>query len=248
MNRILISLTVRQLLGRRRTILIGLVLALPVVIALIYRLAADPDPSTPAEEFAIELVSQLILSLLLPLVALVLGTAALGAEVEDGTAVFLLTKPIERWRILVVKTVVAAGATLLLVTPATIATAWIISGSLTDHGLALGLGLGAAAASVLYCSVFVALSAVTTRALVFGLVYVFVWEAIVANLFGGLRWVSISAYATGWSDAIITITDSRIYDPRLGFVSALIATVVVVAASVVLGTRALERFEIGERA
>ena len=35
----------------------------------------------------------------MPLVALIFGTAAIGSEIEDGTAVYLIVKPIPRWRI-----------------------------------------------------------------------------------------------------------------------------------------------------
>ncbi|MDG2113779.1 MAG: ABC transporter permease subunit, partial [Actinomycetota bacterium] len=120
MNRVIASLTARQLLGRRRTVLIGLVLAIPVLIAVVYRFSDETTRPNPSSEFAIGLVSSLILTLLLPLVALVLGTAALGAEIEDGTAVFLLAKPIDRWWVVVVKAAVATVATMLLVVPATV--------------------------------------------------------------------------------------------------------------------------------
>jgi ABC-2 type transport system permease protein len=98
MNNVLISLTARQLLGRRRTLVIGLLLALPILIAVIYRFSDEAGSGEATGEFALGLVSVMIFTLLLPLVALVFGTASLGAEIEDGTAVFLLTKPIERWR------------------------------------------------------------------------------------------------------------------------------------------------------
>ena len=42
--------------------------------------------------------------------ALILGTAALGSEIEDGTAVYLLTKPIPRWLVALAKIVVAVAA------------------------------------------------------------------------------------------------------------------------------------------
>ena len=45
----------------------------------------------------------------MPLVALIIGTAALGSEIEDGTAVYLMIKPIPRWRIALAKIIVAAG-------------------------------------------------------------------------------------------------------------------------------------------
>ena len=40
-------------------------------------------------------MNRLLVTTLVPIVALVFGTVALGAEIEDGTAVFLLLKPID---------------------------------------------------------------------------------------------------------------------------------------------------------
>ena len=248
MNNVLISLTARQLLGRRRTLVIGLLLALPILIAVIYRFSDEAGSGEATGEFALGLVSVMIFTLLLPLVALVFGTASLGAEIEDGTAVFLLTKPIERWRIVAIKIGVASVAAALFVVPVTMATTWIIHESPTADGLMPGLGLGALVASVLYCAAFVALSAVTSRALIFGLIYVFVWETFTTPIFDSLRWVSIREYAYGWSDAIISINDNGVvYDPHLGVTTAIIGTVVVLAAACAGGTWALTRFEIGER-
>ena len=45
------------------------------------------------------ILDTLVVRTVLPLVALVVGTAALGSEIEDGTAVYLMIKPIPRWRI-----------------------------------------------------------------------------------------------------------------------------------------------------
>jgi len=247
MNNVLISLTARQLLGRRRTLVIGLLLALPILIAVIYRFSDEAGSGEATGEFALGLVSVMIFTLLLPLVALVFGTASLGAEIEDGTAVFLLTKPIERWRIIAIKIGVASVAAALFVVPTTMATTWIIHESPPADGLMLGLGLGALVAAVLYCAAFVALSAVTSRALIFGLIYVFVWETFATRIFDSLRWVSIREYAYGWSDAVISINDNGVlYDPHLGVTTAIVGTMVVLATACAGGTWALTRFEIGE--
>jgi ABC-2 type transport system permease protein len=248
MNRVLISLTAHQLLSHRRTAVLGVLLALPILIAVIYRFSDTAGSDTTSEEVAIDLVNMLIATLLLPLVALVLSTTALGGEIEDGTAVFLLTKPIERWRIMAIKTGVAAATTAILVVPVTMATVWIVHGSPTADGLMLGLGLGALAGAVLYCAAFVALSATTSRALVFGLVYVLVWEAFATLLFSSLRWVSIREYASGWSDALVSITDTAVYDPAFTAPPAIAGSILVLAAALAYGTRALSRFESGERA
>lgn len=236
-------ITARLLLGSRKVAAIGLVLLLPIVIAVIYR--ATGDDTTPPAEFAWDLVSALILTLLLPLVALILGTTALGSEIEDGTVVFLLTKPVDRWRVVVVKAAVAALATAALAVPSTVATAWIIVGAPGEGGLVVGLGLAALVASVVYTVLFVALSTLTSRALVVGLLYVFVWEAILANLFSGLAWVSVRQYALGWADAVVSLDG---FDPDLSTAGAVVASLVVIIGALVLGSNRLSAFEIGERA
>ena len=244
MTGVIASITARLLLGTRRSLIVGLVLLLPVLIAIVFRTSGEADHTSPAE-FAHEFVASLILSTLLPLVALVLGTTALGSEIEDGTVVFLLSKPIARWKVLVVKSAVAAAATALLAVPATVATTWIVVGSPTEEGLVAGLGLAALVASVVYSIVFVALSAQTSRALVIGLLYVFVWETLLSNLFGGIAWLSVRQYALAWGDALISLAD---YQPDLPVATAVVASVVVVAAALWLGSRKLAAFEIGERA
>ena len=52
---------------------------------------------------------------LLPLTAVLLATAAIGSEIEDGTIVYLLAKPAERWRIVAGKLLAAWGATTVIV-------------------------------------------------------------------------------------------------------------------------------------
>lgn len=245
MTATLFSLTARQLLGRWRTLLIGLAMLLPVVVAVVRRVAvATGQTSVSSEEFALGMVDGLVLTLLLPVVALVLGTAALGSEVEDGTAVFLLTTPVSRARIVVVKAVAAAAVALVLVVPATVAATWVVTGSPTEGGLVGGLGLAAAVATVLYCALFVALSAWTGRALVVGLVYVFVWEGLITGLFDNLRWISVREYAEGWAGLVVTADG---FDPGLTGPQAVVAGLVALGLALVLGSRALERFEIGER-
>jgi ABC-2 type transport system permease protein len=241
---VIARITVRLLLGTRRAAAIGLVLLLPIAIAVVYRLSGEEHTTTPAE-FAWDFVSSLILTLLLPLVALVLGTTALGTEIEDGTVVFLLTKPVDRWKVVVVKAAVAAAATAVLAVPTTAATAWIIVGSPGEGGLVAGLALAALVASVVYTVLFVMLSTITSRALVIGLLYVFVWEAILGNVFSGMAWLSVRQYALGWAQALISLDE---FDADLSTGVALALSLIVVASALVIGSRKLRSFEIGERA
>ena len=40
------------------------------------------------------MLDTLVVRTVMPLVALIVGTAAIGSEIEDGTAVYLMVKPI----------------------------------------------------------------------------------------------------------------------------------------------------------
>jgi len=259
MNRVLARLTARQLLGSRRTLIAAAVMLLPLVIAAAYLLFADDTDALDDTLFAVGLNDGLMLEVLVPIMALVLGTAVLGSEIEDGTAVFLFTKPVDRRRILAVKTTMAAACCALLVLPASLLTTWLLVGSPVRDGLMLGLGLTVLVAAAVYTVVFVALSAVTHRSLIFGLAYVFLWEALVTGLFTGLSWVSISEYAYGWGSVFMSSTEpmagldaahgseANPYDPSFGLLPSVVGTLVVLAGAAWLGGERLSRFQIGER-
>ena len=82
----LVGVTLRGLLGRRRTLLMVLLAALPVLVGLLIRLGGGRSDAP-------EILDTLVIRTVLPLVALVFGTAAIGSEIEDGTVVFLLRSP-----------------------------------------------------------------------------------------------------------------------------------------------------------
>ena len=241
MTRTLLSLTARQLLGRRRAILIALLALLPVGIALLYQLAGDGGGDY---DFAAGIIDGFVITLLLPIGALVFGTAALGSEIEDGTIVYLLARPVARWRIVVVKAVVASAATIALTVPATLITVLIILEGFDSELLWWAAVLSTAAGSIVYSTLFVGLSTITGRALIIGLVYVFVWEAFITSLFEGTRWVSVREYVIGISDAATT---AEAVSARLEGSEALIASAIVVAVSLLVAVNFLKRFEIGEQ-
>ena len=240
----LLSLTAHQLLGRRRAILIALLAFIPVGVALIVRFASDAADNDPYGA-ANNVIGGFVFTLLLPIGALVFGTSALGSEVEDGTVVYLLAHPLARWRIVVAKVVVASAATIALTVPATLATALIVLGGFDTESMWWAAAVATVAGGVVYSALFVALSTITSRALIIGLGYVFVWEAFITNFFDGTRWISVRQFVFGIADALTT---ARPVSGSLDGSEAAIASVVVVAVSLVVGTWFLMRFEIGERA
>jgi len=243
MTWIVAGLTFRQLLGRGRTILLGLLALLPIGLALVYRLGSS---DTDVQDWVARvLLAGLVVTTLLPLVALVYGTAALGAEIEDGTAVYLLAKPLPRRTIIVGKLLAAwavTGATVLI--SALVAGA-IAFGGAGDSGILLGFGLAIVLGSLVYTALFLALSIFTSRALIAGLVYVFVWEGVVNGFFAGTRVLSVRHYTLAVADIFVDVPPTT-FDAKLAAGPALVLMAIVVAASTWYGTRRLQRFEIGE--
>ena len=241
----LIVLTARQLAERRRALFLILLALIPIAVALLYRFGSDHTDPAPVE-FAPDMLDALVLAVVLPLIALVFGTAALGAEIEDGTAVYLLTKPITRWRILIIKIGVSTGMTLALILPSTVIAALITMGGDDPYGITAGFVVAVAVGATAYSALFVALSVRTSRALLIGLVYVFIWEAIVTNILDGTRWISVREYMLGLADLVSGAPPSTLA-AELDGASAAVAAVVLITLAVLLGTLLIRNFEIGER-
>ncbi len=240
---IIATLTLRQLVGRGRTILMGLLALLPVLLAVVYRLGGE-DVDQP-RWVAQVLFEGLIVTTLLPLTALVYGTAALGAEIEDGTAVYLLAKPVPRSQIILGKLLAAWG-----LTSATVLASALVAGAIglagaPGRGLLVGFGIGLVSGSLLYSALFVMLSVVTSRALIAGLVYVFIWEGLINGLFAGTRLLSVRHYTLSIAGIFVDLPKS-VFEAKLGPVVAVVLMIVLAGASVWYAIRRLERFEIGE--
>jgi ABC-2 type transport system permease protein len=231
----LVGVTLRGLLGRRRLVLMILLAALPVLVGLLIRLAGG-SRDTP------EILDAIVIRAVLPLIALIVGTATIGSEIEDGTIVFILVKPVARWRTAFAKVVVAAGRTLVLVIPPIILTGVLVGGAGSDAlAASFGFALAAMAGGAAYAAGFTALGAVTSRALIIGLVYVLLWEGVLAGLLEGTRFLSVRQATLGLA-AAWTGTDVGVsaLDP---FASTLVIGVVLVGAFAIASI-ALARFQI----
>ena len=240
---IIAAVTLRQLLGRGRTMLLGLLALLPILLAVVYRLGSE-DTDQP-RWVARVLLDGLVVTTLLPLAALVYGTAALGAEIEDGTAVYLLAKPVSRTEIILGKLLAAWGLTTVTVLVSGLVAGAIGLAGVPGHGLLLGFGIALVAGSLVYSALFVMLSVVTSRALIAGLVYVFIWEGLINGLFAGTRLLSVRHYTLAIADIFVDLPGS-VFDAKLAPVAAIVLMIAVGSASVWYAIRRLQRFEIGE--
>lgn len=229
------SVTARGLLGRRRSILMLLLAGGPVVLGLLIRLGGTrPNALVPSLE-------GVIVSTVLPLIALVFGTAALGSELDDGTAVHILTKPIPRWSIVVPKVLVAGALTAVLIFPSTILTGILVGGTGSrELGLTFAFAIAALIGSFVYATIFVALSAATSRGLVIGLAYSLIWEGLLSGALKGTQLFSVREYIRGMAATLAPPrTIVSVVGPN-GYVFAIVAIIIVAA----LASWKLSRYEI----
>ncbi len=230
-----VAVTLRGLLDRKRT---WLMLALAAVPVLLVGLAAGVgDARIEAEDFDV-----LIVRTVLPLLALVFGTAAIGTELEEGTIVYLLTKPVRRYRIVIAKVLVAAGLTAALIVPASIATG--IVGELGGQDVfraGVAYGLAAAVGGLAYTALFLAVSTFTSRALAIGLAYVMLWEGVLADLLEGTRLLSIRQATLGlareWAG-------ERHPNGAVGFEQAWAILALVIAVAVAVASWRMARYQL----
>ena len=243
MNGVIASITLRQLLSRRRTLLLLLLAGVLVLVAVVFRLAGE---EARALRFTAGLLGSLGIGTLMPLVALLFGTGAIGGEIDDGTAVFLLAKPISRRTVVITKLVVAAACSAALTCGPMLVAGLIAAGGLGD-GLVIGMVAAAAIGSLLYCAVFVAVSLITSRALVFGLTYVLIWEGLLSGLFEGTRTFSIRQQTLAFAQSIGDIPKA-VLDAQLDLTTAVIVGAAVLVGATLLAIRRLSSFEISGEA
>jgi ABC-2 type transport system permease protein len=188
----------RSALPLRRTLLFGLLALTP---ALLFVLSAENRTGTAAFETLIEVGLAVLFGLVLPVIAIVLASGALGNERRDQTLSFIMLRPMPRWVISVVKTTSSVCAT-SVVTIFGAVTLWATYGIRHgfDTAILVGFIVGAVIAGVAYAAIIVPLGFITDRAVVIGLAYLLVFENGVVSLLTGLASLSpwrIGAAAVG---------------------------------------------------
>ena len=221
MNATILRLSAQALLGRRRFWLLLAVPLVLVVLAFVVRLLAGEGVGYDG------IIDGLGLRLSLPIVALMATSTVLGPEIDDGSIVYLLAKPVSRYRVALSKYVVALAATLVFGVLPLVVASLLNDGS--RPGMAVGWLAGASVSALAYCGLFLALSAVTRHAVVVGLLFVLLWEGLLGGLLTGIRWLNLAA----WGRQVAAGVDDRIALPaQVGVTYALVAAVVVAVLGV----------------
>ena len=243
MNYAVFKLTMQELTGRRHLALVGLLALLPTFVAIAYRLGNQR--TDPPQWTADVLLDGVVVTILLPLVALIFGTSAMGSEIEDGTVIHLLSKPVPRREIIQAKLASACLLTALVVLPSAALSGTIAIWGSPEQGIVTGFVMASLIGALAYTSIFVMLSVLTNRALFAGLGYVFLWEGLVTQLFSGSRYFSVRQCCLGVAD-LIASAGEKTFSAQVGGVESLIILAITVFGSVVLAVRLLESFDVGQ--
>ncbi|MEX3100296.1 ABC transporter permease [Streptomyces sp. V2] len=210
-------LTYRALLGRRRALILGALPMLLIVIAVIVRALAGADDQT-----AVDLLGGLALATMVPIIGVIAGTGAIGPEIDDGSVVYLLSKPIKRPTIISTKLIVAIAVTMVFSALPTLVAGFILNGN--GQQIAVAYTVAALVASIAYAAVFLLLGTVSRHAVVFGLVYALVWEALFGSLVPGARTLSVQQ----WSLAVAhEVTGGDLVTSDVGLATGVIFLVAV---------------------
>ena len=198
MNSTIAMLTLRTLLGRRRALLLLVLPGVLVALAVVLRLTVD---AASRLDVTVGLLGTFAIATVIPLLALIAGTGALGGEIDDGSIVYLLSKPISRHTIVVTKVAVAVAVTTLFGAVPVLVSGWIMVGS--RESIAVAYGLGAFAAATAYCALFLLLSVLNRNAVVIGLIYTLVWETAIGGLVLGAGGISIQQWSLAVTRAVV---------------------------------------------
>ncbi|WP_129841416.1 ABC transporter permease subunit [Streptomyces sp. RFCAC02] len=229
-NETVARLTYRALLGRRRAAILATLPALLIVIAIVVRALGGED-----DRSAEGVLGGFALASMVPLIGVIAGTGAIAPEIDDGSIVYLLAKPLPRRTIILTKLSVAVAVTVVFTTIPVLIAGLVLNGN--SQGIAGAYVLASAVASVAYSAVFLLLGTVSRNAVVLGLVYALVWEALFGSLVPGARTLSIQQWALATAERVAA--DGTGVTSDVALPTAIVLLVVVTVAGTWYATRRL---------
>ncbi|RBQ22117.1 ABC transporter permease [Spongiactinospora rosea] len=227
------GISYRMVIGRRRIWLMVLLPAGLIALAVLLRMMGSDD-----ERSALMLLKIFGVGTMLPLLGLIAGTGVIAPEIDDGTIVHLLSKPISRPAIAVTKFGVAASLLALFGALPAFVAAYLLVG--TESGIALGFAIGAFAGGVAYAALFLLLGVITKHAVAIGIAYALIWESVVGGFVPGARNFSVQQWAQ--SIAYQFNTSGFFSKPSVSVGFALIAIAIVTIGAVFWAGQRLRSF------
>jgi len=254
------DMSVGEMLWSRRTIFMGLVVGVPVLLALRVRGAdmlgaqAIHVNNTTVNGPAIFglMIWAFFLRFSVPVLGAFYGTSLIADEVEDKTVTYLFTRPVSRGSILFGKFLAYVLCTLIVVLPS-VMIVWLL---VTPMGGSLGQNfpdlikdlLILAVGLIAYGALFAFVGATFKRPLLISLVFVFGFEPAVLVFPGYLKRFTLAYYIQGLvpqampNDSVVSLVQQIFREiPSLG--ASLAALAVVTALCLYLAARTVTNKE-----
>jgi len=238
-------LTWTQLFARRRVFIAVGIAVIPFLLTFLYRFMSE-DREGDRLGYFLGTNRELLLGVLAPLTAVIFATTAFGGEVEDGTLIYLLTKPVPRWQTVAIKFGVALTVTLLVGLVGVLLPWFALRNAELPGTLVRGLLFGVIVSALVYCSLFTYIGLKTRRGLLFGLLYIIFFENVMSRSFDGVKPLSareLSLSAAQWaSNGTVKWADQGVEISTVWWMGSIILVV-----SMFLAIRRLTRYELAER-
>ena len=228
------NVLLKQLITKGRLIGITIIGLLPILLGWVIGRQSD-DPL----EAGVGFISYMGLSILIPIVALIFASASLGDAREDGTLVYLWLRPISRLSV----STGAWAASITIALPLTVIPI-TISAILLDTGNSVVTAtiITSILAVLAYSGLFVTLGLIVKNPVLWGLAYIFIWEAIVASFAKPAAALAVS----GYSRAIITgrtnVEFDYLFDPSQNV--SILMLIIISIAGIALSSARLNRLEV----
>lgn len=228
------SVLLKQLISKGRLIGITITGILPILLGWVIGRQSE-EPLEAGAGF----IMYMGLSILIPVVALIFASASLGDTREDGTLVYLWLRPISRWSV----TSGAWSASVTVALPLTVIP-MAIAAILLDVGdtlitttiLTSVLAVGA------YCGIFLLLGLMVKNPVMWGLAYIFIWEATIASFAKPAAALSVSGYSRSIMAGRTGVDFDYLWNPSQG--TSIFMLVIIVIVSIGVSSIRLNRLEV----
>ncbi len=228
-NATVARLTYRALLGRRRALILFALPALLLIMSAVVRWLTGADDGVTKD-----LLGGFAIATMVPLVGVIAGTGAIGPEIDDGSIVYLLAKPVRRPTIILTKLFVAMAVAVGFSAIPTFFAGLVLDGN-SQH-LAVAYGVAAAVASLAYSAMFLLMGVVTRHAVVASLVYALVWESLIGSLVPGAKTLSVQQWALALA---AKVADGGSVTSEVGLPTAVVLLVAVTVTATWFAARRL---------
>ena len=200
--------------------------------AMLFGLLARAIDAAPERAFA-NVAAEGILGLAVPIAALIIGDAVLGAEIRGGTFHFTWLTPAPIWQIVLGRWVGGVLVAAITIAPAC-ALAAVVAGVPSAAG---PIALAALVASVSYIAIFITIGCITKRTAVWSLALVFLVERLLGAALTGIAqlsptWESRAIFVGMLDDAPDRLVREGIPAGGGAVVRLLVITIVVLAIAV----------------